>query len=137
MQLFAHERITPGIRRAFVVYLASHNTPVHEVLFPTLQDIHLEDEQNFVGMTTNPVTLDALLAARERMLRELQHGLDVNERQFLLSLGRATPDWSLLEISHLKQLPAILWKLQNLHRLQASNARKFSEQSDALERLLK
>jgi predicted nucleotidyltransferase component of viral defense system len=34
MQLFAHEGITPGIRRAFVVYLASHNRPVHEVLFP-------------------------------------------------------------------------------------------------------
>ena len=39
MQLFAHEGITTDIRRAFVVYLASHNRPVHEVLFPTLQDI--------------------------------------------------------------------------------------------------
>ncbi len=29
MQLFANEGITPGIRRAFVVYLASHNRPVH------------------------------------------------------------------------------------------------------------
>jgi hypothetical protein len=33
LQLFAHEGITPGIRRAFVVYLACHNRPVHEVLF--------------------------------------------------------------------------------------------------------
>lgn len=33
MQLFMHEGITPAIRRAFVVYLASHNRPVHEVLF--------------------------------------------------------------------------------------------------------
>ena len=39
MQLFAHEGITAGIRRAFVVYLASHNRPVHEVLFPSLRDI--------------------------------------------------------------------------------------------------
>lgn len=137
MQLFAHEGITPGIRRAFVVYLASHNRPVHEVLFPTLRDIRLDYEQNFVGMTTDPVTLDALLAARERVLHELQHGLDINERQFLLSLVRATPDWSLLEISHLDQLSAIRWKLQNLQRLQASNPKKLSEQSDALERLLK
>jgi predicted nucleotidyltransferase component of viral defense system len=28
LQLFAHEGITAGIRRAFVVYLASHNRPV-------------------------------------------------------------------------------------------------------------
>jgi predicted nucleotidyltransferase component of viral defense system len=39
MQLFAHEGITPNIRRAFVAYLASHNRPVHEVLFPILRDI--------------------------------------------------------------------------------------------------
>ena len=80
--------ITPGIRRAFVVYLASHNRPVHEVLFPTLQDIRQEYAQNFIGMTTEPVALEELLVTRERMLRELQQGLDTNERQFLLSLVR-------------------------------------------------
>jgi hypothetical protein len=35
MGLFAHEGITEGIRRAFVVYLASHNRPFHDVLFAT------------------------------------------------------------------------------------------------------
>src|SRR5690606_3373377 len=39
MGLFANEGITPGIRRAFVVYLASHNRPIHEVLFPSLRDV--------------------------------------------------------------------------------------------------
>lgn len=39
MQLFEHEGITPGIRRAFVVYLASHNRPIHEVLYPAMRDI--------------------------------------------------------------------------------------------------
>jgi predicted nucleotidyltransferase component of viral defense system len=63
MQLFSHEGITPGIRRAFVVYLASHNRPVHEVLFPAMRDIGQEYERNFRGMTTEPVELDALLAA--------------------------------------------------------------------------
>jgi len=39
MQLVAHEGITPGIRRAFVVYLSSSNRPIHEVLFTPLRDI--------------------------------------------------------------------------------------------------
>jgi hypothetical protein len=39
MQLYAHEGITPGIRRALVVYLASTSRPVHEVLFPRMRDI--------------------------------------------------------------------------------------------------
>ena len=72
MQIFENEGITLEIRRAFVVYLASHNRPVHEVLFPALRDISSDYERNFVGMTTDSVALEALLGARERMVRELQ-----------------------------------------------------------------
>jgi predicted nucleotidyltransferase component of viral defense system len=136
MQLFAHEGITAGIRRAFVVYLASHNRPVHEVLFPSLRDIRQEFEYNFAGMSAEPVELDALLAARERTVRELQQGLTVDERRFLLSLVAAEPEWPLLGVPHLEQLPGLRWKLQNVERLRKTNAKKFDEQSDALARLI-
>jgi predicted nucleotidyltransferase component of viral defense system len=135
LQLFAHEGITAGIRRAFVVYLASHNRPVHEVLFPSLRDIRQEFEHNFVGMTVEPVEFDALLAARERMVRELQQGLTADERKFLLSLVAAEPEWKLLEVPHLEQLPSLRWKLRNLERLRKADARRFAEQSDTLARL--
>lgn len=136
MQLFAHEGITPGIRRAFVVYLACHNRPVHEVLFPALRDIGREYESNFKGTTTEPVELRELLAARERMVHELQRGLDANERRFLLSLVANQPEWPLLGFDHLDQLPGLRWKLRNLGQLQKVNAKKFAEQVDALARLL-
>ena len=132
MQLFAHEGITAGIRRAFVVYLASHNRPVHEVLFPSLRDIRQEFEHNFAGMTVEPVELDALLAARERMVRELQQGLSADERRFLLSLVAAEPEWSLLGVPHLEQLPGPRWKLQNLEHLRKRNVKKFGEQGETL-----
>jgi hypothetical protein len=136
MQLFAHEGITPAIRRTFVVYLASHDRPVHEVLFPSLRDIRHDYEHNFRGMTAEPVELEELLVARERMVRELQQGLDPDERRFLLSLVANRPEWRLLGVAHLEHLPGIRWKLQNLERLQKVNARKFVEQSEALARLL-
>ncbi len=136
MELFAHEGITAGIRRAFVVYLASHNRPVHEVLFPSLRDIRQEFENNFTGMTVEPVEFDTLLAARERLVTELQQGLTADERRFLLSLVAAQPEWASLSIPHLEQLPGLQWKLHNLMRLQKANARKFAEQSDALAQLL-
>lgn len=132
MQLFANEGITPGIRRAFVVYLASHNRPVHEVLFPALRDIQQDYTRNFVGMTTEPVALADLLVTRERLIHELQAGLDTGERQFLLSLVGNQPDWALLGLDHLEQLPGIQWKLRNLGQLQAANPRKFMEQHDEL-----
>jgi predicted nucleotidyltransferase component of viral defense system len=133
MLLFAHEGITPGIRRAFVVYLACSNRPVHEVLFPPLRNVQHDYEHNFQGMTAEPVPLDALLAARERMVRELQHGLDDDERTFLQSLVAGAPDWSLLNIAH---LPGIRWKLHNLAQLQKTNAKKFAEQAELLSALL-
>jgi predicted nucleotidyltransferase component of viral defense system len=136
LQLFAHEGITAGIRRAFVIYLASHNRPVHEVLFPLLRDIRNEYESNFRGMTEEPVALEALLAARDRMARELQRDLSAAERRFLLSLVAAEPEWSLLGVEHLEQLPGLQWKLQNLERLRRANHKKFAAQSDALAKLL-
>ena len=132
LELFEHEGITPGIRRAFVVYLACHNRPVHEVLFPATLDIGETYQREFLGMMVDPAELEALLATRERMVQELPRALTAEERRFLLSLVQAEPDWSLLGIPHLEQLPAIRWKLQNLERLRASAPRKFAEQSEAL-----
>ena len=128
----ARRGITPGIRRAFIVYLACHNRPVHEVLFPSLRDVSRDYERNFKGMTTEPVELAELLAARERMVRELPQNLDAGERRFLLSLVAGQPEWPLLGLAHLEHLPGIRWKLHNLERLQKTNARKFAEQSEAL-----
>lgn len=132
MQLFAHEGITPGIRSAFVVYLASSNRPVHEVLFPPLRDIRHDFAHNFHGMTAEPVPLDALLAARERLVREIQQGLDDDERRFLLSLVAGAPEWALLGIDHLEHLPGVRWKLHNLTQLHTTNAAKFAEQAALL-----
>lgn len=131
-QLLDNEGITADIRRAFVVYLACHNRPVHEVLFPQLKNIEPDYLHNFVGMTTAPVSLETLLATRDQMISELQAGLDDNERQFLLSLVAVEPDWSLLGIAHLEHLPAIRWKLHNLTQLKKTNVKKFAEQEDEL-----
>ena len=61
-----------------------------------------------------------------------QQGLTADERQFLLSLVAAEPEWSLLGVPHLEQLPGLRWKLQNLERLRKADARKFADQADAL-----
>jgi len=136
MQLFAHEGITPAIRRAFVVYLACHNRPVHEVLFPAVRDISREYERTFKGMTAEPVELSELLATRERLITELEYGLDADERKFLISFVRNQPNWGLLGIPHLAELPGIRWKLHNLSQLAKLSPKKFEKQAEALERLL-
>lgn len=99
---------------------------------PQLRDIRQDYTHNFEGMTEDPVPLDALIATRERLVRQVQRELDADERRFLLSLVRAEPEWPLLGIAHLEHLPGVRWKLQNLLQLRKDNARKFAEQADAL-----
>jgi hypothetical protein len=65
-------------------------------------------------MTAEPVELSELIAVRERLIHELQHALDADERKFLISFVRNQPDWSLLGIPHLAELPSIRWNLLNL-----------------------
>lgn len=59
--LLAREGIDQALRRAFVVYLISHNRPMSEVLAPTRKDISGEFERGFQGMTEEPVALIDLL----------------------------------------------------------------------------
>lgn len=115
----------------FVVYLAGHNRPTHEVLFPNEKLLEAVFKAEFEGMTFAPVQLDALQATRRRMLEELPRALLPRHCDFLQSMVRAEPIWSLLPYAHLEQLPALQWKLQNLYRLR-KNAAKFQVQHDEL-----
>lgn len=127
--------ITPRIRRAFTVYLAGHNRPMHELLPPRCQDISKAFDSEFAGMTTEKVTLEKLEETRERLFRELPSSLDAAERSFLLSLKRLKPDWDILGIPGIEKLPAIRWKLLNLEKL-AKNHNKYQKMLDALEERL-
>jgi predicted nucleotidyltransferase component of viral defense system len=136
MELLRHEGITPGVRRSFVVYLASHNRPIHEVLAPTLRDISADYKGTFEGMTAAPVELKALLDVRDRMIAELQKALDSDERAFLLSLASNQPDWKRFGIAHAAEMPGLRWKLENLSRLANTNPKKLDAQVAALEKVL-
>jgi hypothetical protein len=135
-ELFDHGGITPGIRRAFVVYLASHNRTIHEVLFPMPKDIRLAYEGSFAGMTAEPIGLECLLETRERLFAELPAALDANEREFLRTLVRAEPDGSLLQLPHVTELPAIRWRLRNLRELARRTPERFHALADALDERL-
>lgn len=136
LHLFASGGITPEMRRCFVAYLASHNRPLHETLAPILKDISATFEGGFEGMARDAVDLRSLLATRDRLIVELREGLSVAERQFLLSLAAAEPDWKLLGFPSLEDMPGPRWKLQNLLTLAKKNPEKFRSQQGKLAALL-
>lgn len=129
--------ITPRIRRAFTVYLAGHNRPMHELLSPKAKDIATEFESDFIGMTSVEVSLKQLEEVREKIFLELPASLDEAERRFLLSVNRCEPEWDLLGLPGIDTLPAIRWKLLNLNKLSQINPKKYSKILKALEERLR
>lgn len=128
--------ITPRMRRAFVVYLAGHNRPLHELLPPQPQDLVAAYETEFVGMSVRRCSLSELEKTRERLFAELPISLDAAERNFLRSIHRLEPDWEILDLPGVVDLPALQWKLVNLRRLKDGNPVKFAQMLSALEKRL-
>lgn len=115
--LMTNEGIDDALRRAFIVYLLSHDRPMHEVLRARRKDIAHEFEHGFQGMTEITVTLDALLAAREDLIADIVGKMPDDHRRFLISFERGKPDWPLLSLDGAADLPAIRWRQQNLDKL--------------------
>jgi len=121
----------------FVAYLAGHNRPMHEVIFPSKQPLEPAFTNEFAGMPSEPIALNTLERIQERMITELPHALTTSHRDFLLSLVRAEPAWDLMPFKHLQQLPALQWKLLNLRKLKSRNPARFAAQHDELAMRLK
>ena len=132
MLLLREEGITPTIRRCFFAYLAAHNRPPHEVLFGPVKPLADSFDREFLGMTAQKVSLAEFEDVQRTVRNDLPKQLDNAEWCFLLSLVSNAPDWMLLDIPHLKEMPAIRWKMANLDRLQRDNKLKFAEQSAIL-----
>jgi predicted nucleotidyltransferase component of viral defense system len=118
--LLANEGIDDATRRAFVVYLLSHDRPMNEVLAPPRKDISGEFERGFQGMTNRPVMLHELIAAREALVATAVGEMPGEHRRFLISFERGEPDWPLLGLDNVADLPAVRWRQQNLDKLKAA-----------------
>lgn len=115
--LLENEGLTPDIRRAFLVYLVSHNRPMAELLASHRKDIRAVFEAEFQSMTAQSVAVEELMEAREQLIRAIHSDLTESERQFLLSFKAKEPDWSLLGLENADQLPAVRWKQMNLAKM--------------------
>src|SRR5580704_7878776 len=83
--LLANEGIDGNLRKAFVVYILSHNRPMAEVLAPARLDIEAEFSRGFEGMTEASVTLHELLHARETLIADIVGNMPPDHRRFLVS----------------------------------------------------
>ena len=115
--LLDREGIGRDLLKTFLVYLIGHNRPIAELLAPRRRDIAGLYDGEFREMVREPVPLQTLLNARERLVAALHAVLTEEDRAFLLSVKGRKPDWSLIDLPGIADLPAVRWKLVNLDRM--------------------
>lgn len=115
--LIANEGFDDNLRRAFLVYLISHNRPMAEVLAPHIKALEDEYARAFEGMTGEHVSIEMLNNAREQLIETIAGGMPADHQRFLLSFERGQPEWDLLGIQHIANLPAVRFRQLNLNKL--------------------
>lgn len=115
--LFDNEGLTEDIRKAFLVYLISHDRPMVEILNPNLLDIKQIFENEFTGMTAIEIEFKELIDIRNKLIKLIKASLTEKEIEFLLSFKNKTPRWDLLGLTGIEKFPAPQWKLKNLTKM--------------------
>ena len=64
-------------------------------------------------------------------MTQLLSGLTEKEKEFLFSVKSMKPRWDLIDVEHIKDLPAVKWKLLNLEKMDTKSHK------EALTKLIK
>ena len=127
--LMENEGVTDEVRTAFVVYLASHDRPMSELLDPHKKDFRKTYEREFAGMAAEEVEYEELVAVREKLIETIRKTMTESEKKFLLSMKQGQPDWDLMPVAGIDRLPAIQWKLINVRKM------NIEKQAESLQKL--
>jgi hypothetical protein len=88
-----------------------------ELLNPHWGDLRPVFEREFQGMVVEPVTAEELMIVGEQLVSRLHEEMTQEERRFIVSIKEGKPQWDMLGVSGIENLPAIQWKLQNIRRM--------------------
>lgn len=131
--LLDNEGITEEIKMGFLYALLSSKRPINEVLFPHFLDQQEAFTHQFEGMAIEGFTYEDFVVTRKKLVRTLQQCLSDIDKQFILSVENATPQW---EVYDFQDYPSVKWKITNLEKLKQMNADKHLEGLRSLKELL-
>lgn len=118
--LFENEGFTEDLRKAFIIFLISHQRPMSELLRPNLKELRSVYENEFYQMTQIDIGLDELIKTRELLIKTIHTDLTDEEKKFLISFKSKEPRWELLDMEKIEivqELPSVKWKMKNLMQM--------------------
>ena len=136
-RLYQRDGLSEETLAVFAVYLCGHNRPPNEILGNINKNIDGPYRNSLVGMIRTEVpTIEELVEVRETLRRDVITGLSEASRSFIKDFFSGAPQWDLLPFDHLRELPALQWKLHNLALFKVARPEELARQNRELESLL-
>jgi len=104
-------------RKAFIVHLISHPRPIVELLNPSFIYIREIYEKDFKDMMLEKVEYEELVETRSRLIDLIMNSLKPEEKKFVLSVKSGEPEWNLLGLRGIENLPGVKWKILNIKNM--------------------
>ncbi|MBA7676179.1 hypothetical protein ES703_84420 [subsurface metagenome] len=102
-----------------------------ELLDPRFSDMRHVFETDFAELARIPCTYEELVQTADRLVQLIRSSLTVEERGFVVSIQEGSPDWSLLGLKSVENLPAVKWKLFNAGKMSSSKKKQEVEKLKA------
>lgn len=133
--LLSNEGIDNDLRAAVVVYLISHHRHIEKLIAPPLRDMCEEFDRGLAGMMEVPVALETLVQTREDLIAAIFGNMPDAHREFLRSFVAGEPEWPLLGVQNVSDLPAVRWRMKKLAQLDKNERAAMIRQIDAVPRI--
>jgi predicted nucleotidyltransferase component of viral defense system len=111
-------------RKAFIVHLISHPRPMVELLNPSFIDIRAIYEKDFKDMMLEKVEYEELVETRNRLIDLIRNSFTPEEKKFFLSVKSGEPEWNLLGLRGIENLPGVKWKILNIKNMPSKKHRE-------------
>jgi predicted nucleotidyltransferase component of viral defense system len=105
--LLENEGITKTIKDAFIVNILTHRKPLYTLLNPNSIDQEDILKNKFEGMSNIEFTYKDHHKTLEKLKDELHHSFTENDKDFIVSFYSLKPQWDLVDIPNIKELPAV------------------------------
>ena len=125
--LLDSERFNEQTKKAFIVHLISHPRPMVELLNPNFVDTRDIYEKDLKNMVLENVEYEELVETRNRLVQVIINSLTTEDKNFILSVKRGEPAWSLLGLAGVENLPAVKWKILNIKNIHPTKHKKAFE----------
>lgn len=132
IKFILEEGISDKTKKAFLVYLISHNRPMHELLDPNRLDQSEAFVADFQGMTDLNISYKDLVNIREQLIQTIKKILTEQDKLFLISVKKCAPEWEYLNLSNVENLPGVKWKLMNISKMDKHKAKEYLAELEAV-----